>query len=91
MYNITFLYKGQSHQFSCVAKEDILSAARTSFVALPAGCRGGGCGMCKVKVIEGTFEKGLCSKAVLTAQDEEKNYTLACKTFPHSNMKIAIE
>ncbi|GED16870.1 hypothetical protein AMI01nite_48610 [Aneurinibacillus migulanus] len=47
--------------------------------------------MCRIKVVKGTFTLGICSKAVLSDRDREANYTLACKTYPSSNMEVTLE
>jgi CDP-4-dehydro-6-deoxyglucose reductase len=47
--------------------------------------------MCKVKVVEGAFTLGICSKAVLSEWDREANCVLACKTYPSSDMEVTLE
>ena len=42
-------------------KESVLDGARRNGVNIPYACKGGGCGMCKVRVEEGEFERGRCS------------------------------
>jgi CDP-4-dehydro-6-deoxyglucose reductase len=75
-------------EFSCSSDDDILNAAITALVKISSACRGGGCGVCKVKVVEGQFERGKCSKTALTDEERSQNYTLACKTYPRSDMTI---
>jgi ferredoxin len=47
--------------------------------------------MCKIKVLDGEFLMGTSSKAVLPDQEREKNYSLACKTYPLSDLKISLK
>ncbi len=54
------------------------------------GCRGGGCGICRVKVIEGTFETGLMSASQITPEDLANGEALACKLFPTSDLVIDV-
>ncbi|MGG1661993.1 2Fe-2S iron-sulfur cluster-binding protein [Brevibacillus sp. NRS-1366] len=76
--------------FKCSSTEDVLTAARRHGVSIPLGCRGGGCGMCKIQVTEGKFERGTSSMAVLTEEERKENYSLACKTYPRENITIEI-
>ncbi len=75
----------------CSGTEDLLTAARRQGIAIPLGCRGGGCGMCKIQVIEGSFNRGTSSLAVLTEVDRKENYSLACKTYPQADIRIKID
>lgn len=87
MFTVSFM--GQT--YICHPEENLLEAARKSHIPLPVGCCSGGCGMCRIKVVKGTFALGICSKAVLSDGDREANYTLACKTYPSSNMEVTLE
>jgi ferredoxin len=75
----------------CKEKEDVLAAARRQGVMIPQGCRGGGCGMCKIRVEEGNFERGTSSMAVLSEEERRQNYSLSCKTYPQSDLRIVID
>lgn len=90
MHQITVQYL-ENMEYICSEEQDILGAATRSLVRIPSACRGGGCGLCKIKVIEGQFERGKCSKNALNDEERNKNYSLACKTYPKSDMVIAIE
>jgi ferredoxin len=56
--------------------------------AIQVGCRGGGCGMCKIKVLQGSFRAKRMSKAHITEQEAEAGYALACRVFPESDLVI---
>ncbi|MCQ6282288.1 2Fe-2S iron-sulfur cluster binding domain-containing protein [Bacillus sp. EB600] len=79
---------GKNPRIVCDERESILDAANRQSLRIPYACKGGGCGLCKIKVEEGQFKMLKCSKAVLPDQERELNYTLACKTYPKSHMKI---
>ncbi|MGA8943897.1 MAG: 2Fe-2S iron-sulfur cluster binding domain-containing protein [Thermoactinomyces sp.] len=82
---------GDNHQsFFCRDDESLLDAMRKHHVRIPFACRGGGCGMCKVKIEEGEFERGPSSKEALPDKERKQNYTLACKTYPKSEIKVRI-
>ncbi|RAK14967.1 CDP-4-dehydro-6-deoxyglucose reductase [Anoxybacillus vitaminiphilus] len=72
--------------FSCGENMDLLKAAKSQHVKIPYGCANGGCGMCKVKIKEGEYKIGLCSKGVLTDEERQNGYVLACKTYPLSHL-----
>jgi ferredoxin len=80
----------ENQEYECASAQDLLSPAISARVPFIVACRSGGCGICKIKVIDGQFERGKCSKNVLP-DEERNNYSLACKTYPRSDMVIAIE
>lgn len=55
-----------------------------------SGCRGNGaCGLCRVKVEEGTINSpGSIEIIVLTAQDLKHNIRLACQLLPENDLRI---
>ncbi len=71
--------------------ESVLDGARRNGVNIPYACKGGGCGMCKVRVEEGEFELGRCSVAVLSKDEREQNFILACKAYARSDLKIQLD
>src|SRR3954452_5950542 len=71
--------------------ESVLDGAQRNGVKIPYACKGGGCGLCKVRVEEGEFERGRSSMAVLPNYEIILNYTPACKTYPKSNLKIELD
>lgn len=46
------------------------------------GCRNGGCGVCKVRAVEGQVERRKMSRAVIAAEEEQRGYALACRVYP---------
>lgn len=89
MFKVTVMVDyGENPQITCVESESILDAANRQGIQIPYACKGGGCGLCKIKIEEGEFERKKSSKAVLPDHEREMNYTLACKTFAKSDVKI---
>lgn len=74
--------------FLCSRTEDLLTAACRQGIVIPVGCRGGGCGMCKIQVTDGMFERGMSSMSVLSEEERKENYSLACKTYPQGDIRI---
>lgn len=90
MYRIEVI--GDNHQtFFGENGESLLDTLQKHNVKIPFACRGGGCGLCKVKIEAGEFERGPSSKEVLPDKEREMNYTLACKTYPKSEIKVRID
>lgn len=81
--------QGSDKIMTCQENETLLiSLARQGYLKVPVGCRQGGCGVCKIRVIEGEFETGKMSVKHVSPEDRELNHTLACKTFPKSDLMI---
>ncbi|WP_102347574.1 2Fe-2S iron-sulfur cluster-binding protein [Bacillus sp. Marseille-P3661] len=77
-------------QFQCKDDQTLLDAAKLHGLHIPYACKGGGCGMCKIIIEDGHYERGASSKAVLPDEERLLNYSLACKTYPRSDLKIRI-
>ena len=61
VYRITEQCSGKS--FECEAGQSVLKAMeQRGMKCVPVGCRGGGCGYCKIQVLAGEFECGKMSK-----------------------------
>lgn len=56
--------------------------------AIQVGCRGGGCGLCKIRVLEGDFHTKRMSKAHIKDHEAEAGFALACRVFPESDLVI---
>lgn len=54
------------------------------------GCRGGGCGLCKVQVLTGDFEVGKMSSLHISDLDKDIGCTLACRCFPKTNIEFVL-
>lgn len=55
---------------------------------VPVGCKGGGCGICKVRVVEGKVMTGPQSIAVLPESDQQTGMVLACKATPLTDLVV---
>jgi ferredoxin len=77
--------------FECGEDEHLLQGMlRMGKRGIPSGCHGGGCGVCKVKIIEGTAELGTMSREHVTEQEQRQGYALACRCHPRSDLKIRV-
>ena len=75
--------------FHCDAETNVLAAMETALCkGLQVGCRNGGCGACKSRVVDGRFATRKMSRAVLSEVEEKRGYVLACKTYPQSDLTL---
>lgn len=88
-YEIKILEIEQS--FQCKENEFILEAMkRTGNGPIHHGCFGGGCGICKMKIVAGSYviEKKM-SRAHVTEMEQENGIALICCVKPRDNLIIA--
>ena len=86
-YVITEQHSQQS--FTCHQDEFVLKAMESNGLrSIAVGCLGGGCGVCRVKVISGSYECGRMSKAQVSTEQQQQGYALACRLKPTSDLLI---
>ncbi|KVS75515.1 MULTISPECIES: 2Fe-2S iron-sulfur cluster binding domain-containing protein [Burkholderia cepacia complex] len=56
--------------------------------SVPVGCRNGGCGICRVRILEGTYQVLKMSRAQVSEADEAEKIVLACKVLPLSDIRL---
>lgn len=56
--------------------------------ALPIGCRGGGCGVCRVEVMTGEYRAKRMSKRYVTDADQAHGIVLACRILAESDLVV---
>ncbi|MBT2653741.1 2Fe-2S iron-sulfur cluster binding domain-containing protein [Bacillus sp. ISL-18] len=79
MYKVTLNARGQQFEYNTLPDQSPLQAARNEFIPFPTGCRRGGCGLCKVKVLSGEYKQELIrSHEALPDEDLENAFALAC-------------
>ncbi len=57
---------------------------------IPVGCRGGGCGVCKVHVLSGSYTKRVMSREHVSVEDEAQGRVLACRVRPTSEVSLRV-
>lgn len=78
-------------EFLCAEDQPLLIAMeRCGQAAIPVGCRGGGCGFCRIKIISGDIATKKMSRKHITDEDQEAGLTLACRTFPRSDVLFEV-
>lgn len=77
--------------FPCADGVDVLRAMEClGRKGIPVGCRGGGCGVCKVRVLAGTYRTGTMSRACVSVEEEAQGYALACKLIPDADLRLQV-
>jgi ferredoxin len=77
--------------FSCAEDQTVLRSTETGLTRrIPVGCRQGGCGVCRVQVLEGTYRVRVMSRAHITPEDQAQGRVLACCIWPTSDLRIRV-
>ncbi|MCB1916142.1 MAG: 2Fe-2S iron-sulfur cluster binding domain-containing protein [Rhodocyclaceae bacterium] len=78
-------------QYACGAQESLLIAmARSGRRGIPLGCRGGGCGVCKIEITRGSFETGAMSRQHVSDEDRAGDRLLACRVYPRGDVSVRV-
>jgi ferredoxin len=79
MFSITFVNGGN---FSCRTGQSLLDAIENASIAsVMVGCRGGGCGVCKLKIVQGRYRAGRMSQAKVSEMERAEGFALACRVW----------
>ena len=73
------------------AGENLLTVALAQGIKWPHKCRVGSCGTCKCKVLEGEIKPEIDFGNVLSLEQIESGYVLACKSSAKTDLKILID
>ena len=89
-FQVTIENTGEA--FRCRDEENVLRAMEQLHrKGIPVGCRNGGCGVCKVRVLSGSVRTlGPVSSAHVTAQERANGYTLACRVAPTEAVRLEV-
>jgi ferredoxin len=76
-------------RFVCRPDESVLEAmGRHGMRAIAAGCHGGGCGVCRIRVLSGAVEIRRMSRVHVSVEAEAEGVALACRTYARSDLVI---
>jgi ferredoxin len=75
---------------ACDPGETVLSAILRSGASVVFGCRGGGCGICKMRLLSGAVEHGRCSAAVLPEDERRSGAFLSCQARPTCDVTVEL-
>lgn len=88
-FNVLIEETGESYR--CSPQESLLAGMeRLGKKGIPVGCRGGGCGVCKVEITAGTYAKRVMSRDYVSVEDEAAGRVLACRVKPTSDITLKV-
>lgn len=78
--------------YPCAGDESLLQGMlRLGRKGIPVGCVNGGCGVCKVRILEGKIRPlGPISRAHVSAEEEAQGFTLACRVAPVTAIRLEV-
>ena len=88
-HTITIEDTGESYR--CADHRSVLEGMEAlGKKGIPVGCRQGGCGVCKVQVLEGRYAKRVMSRAHVSAEEEASGCVLSCRIKPSSDLRVSV-
>jgi ferredoxin len=88
-FNVLIEETGET--FRCSPNESLLvGMERLGKKGIPVGCRGGGCGVCKVEITSGSYLKRVMSRDYVSVEDEAAGRVLACRVRPTSDITLKV-
>lgn len=80
-----------SETYQCTFEQTLLGGMeQLGKKGIPVGCRGGGCGVCKVHITQGSYHCKKMSRAHISEQEEAEGYVLACRCHPLSDIQLRV-
>ncbi|NLF54002.1 MAG: 2Fe-2S iron-sulfur cluster binding domain-containing protein [Thauera phenolivorans] len=85
------LIENTGERFNCGSNQNLLRGMEVlGRRGIPVGCRGGGCGVCKVHILSGEYHTQRMSRSCLSVEEEAEGIVLACKAFPDSDVTLRV-
>ncbi len=88
-YTVEIQHQGETYTIEVPEDKQILRAAGTAGLYLPASCNSGVCTTCAAQIIEGEVEQG--DGMGVSNELQAQGYALLCVAYPRSNLKIVTE
>ena len=78
--------------YACATTESLLRGMlRLGRKGIPVGCVNGGCGVCKVRIVDGSVTAlGPVSRAHVSREEECAGMTLACRVAPATAVTLEV-
>ena len=91
MLYFTVVIEDTGESYRCSPSESLLAGMeRLGRKGIPVGCRGGGCGVCKVEITSGSYVKRVMSRDCVSVADEQAGRVLACRVRPTSDITLRV-
>src|SRR6266404_7345373 len=89
---VTVLVEQTGERYPCATSESLLRGMlKLGRRGIPVGCVNGGCGVCKVRIVEGKVTVlGPVSRAHVSAEEEASGFTLACRVAPVTAVRLRV-
>ncbi|HVO16242.1 MAG TPA: 2Fe-2S iron-sulfur cluster-binding protein [Alphaproteobacteria bacterium] len=82
---------GRQSAFDCRDGDTVLAAMeRCGNRSIPVGCRGGGCGTCRVRVVAGRYRCGKMSALHVDGAAAAAGFALACRLVAEDDLVIEL-
>lgn len=81
---------GYENIYEITGKEHILDSLSKKGLHLVSkgACHGGGCGVCKIKILKGDVHTISMSAKYISETEKKQGYVLACRTFVNSDLEF---
>ena len=78
--------------YLCATAENLLQGmVKLGRRGIPVGCVNGGCGVCKVRIVDGEVRSlGPVSRAHVSVEEEAEGITLACRVAPVTPVTVEV-
>lgn len=91
MATFTVSLADSGERFACASEASVLAGmASLGRRGIPCGCRGGGCGVCKVQVLSGQYRSRAMSRAHISEAEQQAGKVLACRIYPDSDLSLRV-
>ena len=79
-----------AYEIACAANETLLDATLRAGLRVPHGCKTGGCGACKMRLVAGEVDE-LGGSLALSPDERAEGWILPCATRPCSDCMLDTE
>jgi len=66
----------------------LVAMERAGQALIPVGCRGGGCGKCRIRILQGEYFSKRMSRAWVSPEQEAEGTVLACRVYARGDLTI---
>ena len=92
MQKFVICIEDTGEQYACADSRSVLEGMEAlGKKGIPVGCRQGGCGVCKVRIVSGQVQScGPISRAHVSIEEEAQGITLACRVTPVTAVRLEV-
>lgn len=77
--------------FHCGDEQRLLHAMQAQGLgSIPVGCKGGGCGVCRIQITKGNYETHKMSRTHVSEEEERLGIVLSCRVVPKSDLCLRL-